>query len=204
MRRGAQVVDLEGLANHRGSILGSVPDSPQPSQKAFESALVDAMRAFDPTRPVFLEAESSKIGRLDVPPQLFARLAEAPLVMLSLPTAKRVEWIRRGYAHFETPRFEDTLRRNIQFCAPAAGRAAVDRWEKLIDLRDWDAFVEAMLLDHYDAAYARAKDRDAKKADRDKDLAPLPLDLPDFDHSSMDDAADALVKKYDPQATACT
>ena len=72
---GAQVVDLEGLARHRGSILGALPGAEQPTQKGFESALYDAIRGFDGDKPVFVELESPKVGRLDVPRPIFKRLA---------------------------------------------------------------------------------------------------------------------------------
>ena len=81
---GAQVLDLEALANHRGSVLGLVPGSRQPSQKAFDSAVWDALRRFDPARPVFVESESKKIGDLRVPEALIVRMRASPCVWLEL------------------------------------------------------------------------------------------------------------------------
>ena len=158
---GAQVVDLEGLARHRGSILGALPGAEQPTQKGFESALYEAIRGFDGDKPVFVELESPKVGRLDVPRPVFKRLASAPVVEVVLPMNERVKWIRSGYAHFEDGGAgTEKLRRLLDFCAPTAGKKAVARWNDFVDAGDWDGFVEAMLEDHYDPGYDRARARD--------------------------------------------
>lgn len=68
---GWQVLDLEGLAGHRGSIFGQRA-TPQPSQKLFESGIAQTLARFDPDRPVVVEAESSKVGAVNVPPQVWA------------------------------------------------------------------------------------------------------------------------------------
>ena len=198
--RGAQVVDLEGLARHRGSILGALPGAAQPSQKAFESALVRALRDVDLSRPVFLELESPKIGRVDVPRPLFKRLAAAPVVEVVLPLAERVAWIRANYAHFEDGR-EGTaeLKRLLDFCAPTAGKKAVARWKALADDRAWDAFVEAMLLDHYDPGYARSRKRDRAGAGAAAD-APFRLDLASTADADVGAAAETLLREFDPRA----
>jgi tRNA 2-selenouridine synthase len=163
--RGAQVVDLEGLASHRGSILGAMPDEKQPTQKHFESRLYNALRELDPSRPTFVELESAKIGRLDVPRPIFRRLIEAPVVEVRVPIQSRVAWIREGYAHFEDCG-EGTaqLRRLLDFCAPTAGKKTVARWNSYIDEEDWDAFVRDMLESHYDVGYERSRARDRRNA----------------------------------------
>ena len=71
---GAQVLDLEAIACHRGSVLGGLPDTPQPSQKAFDRQLWQALRAFDAQRPVFVESESRRVGALQLPDALVARM----------------------------------------------------------------------------------------------------------------------------------
>ena len=69
-----RIVDLEALAAHRGSVLGNLPDAPQPPQKLFDSQVWHALRGFDPARPVFAEAESRRIGLVTVPDALIDRL----------------------------------------------------------------------------------------------------------------------------------
>ena len=99
-RQGAQILDLEGLANHKGSILGNTPDSPQPGQKRFESRLWEAFKKFDPNKPVFTEAESNRIGRLQCPPPLWKRLGEGKVVLVDLPLPERGKLLALEYEHF--------------------------------------------------------------------------------------------------------
>src|SRR5262249_23942529 len=97
-RQGAQVLDLEALACHKGSVLGGLPDAPQPSQKLFETGIVDAMRGMDFDRPVFVEAESRRIGRLNVPTPVVERMRASPCVVIDAPRAARVDYLMRDYA----------------------------------------------------------------------------------------------------------
>ena len=93
--RGVQTIDLEGLANHRGSALGARGE--QPSQKAFESALAAAVAALDPTRPVVIEAESSKVGRLNVPPKVYGAMKSARRLRIAAPLTARAAFLTREY-----------------------------------------------------------------------------------------------------------
>ncbi len=97
---GAQVLDLEALAAHRGSVLGDLPDAPQPAQKMFESLVWSALHRFDPARPVFVEAESKKIGNLRVPQTLIAAMWESDCLKLDAPVEMRVEMLIEEYRHF--------------------------------------------------------------------------------------------------------
>src|SRR5690606_26786142 len=97
---GAQVLDLEGLACHRSSVLGHLPGQPQPSQKRFDSLLWDALRRFDPARPVYAESESKKVGNLRVPDGLMEAMRASPCIALQLSDSERVELLLEDYAHF--------------------------------------------------------------------------------------------------------
>jgi tRNA 2-selenouridine synthase len=99
-RQGHQVVELEGLANHRGSLLGDLPGERQPTQKLFNMRLVDLLRGFDPERPVWIEAESKKIGTLQLPDALCEAMHRSPVVNLTVPMAERVKLRREDYPHF--------------------------------------------------------------------------------------------------------
>lgn len=100
--QGAQVLDLEQLAMHRGSVLGHLPSQPQPSQKMFESQIWQTLRYFDPEQPVFVESESKKVGNLRVPDQIIQTMRAAPCIALSLATTDRVQLLMQDYAHFVT------------------------------------------------------------------------------------------------------
>src|SRR6185369_9325750 len=97
---GAQALDLEGMARHRGSLLGDLPDRPQPSQKSFDSQLIEALERFDPSRPVYVESESRKIGTVQLPDALLDAMRAAECIRLVLPRPLRVELLKDEYAHF--------------------------------------------------------------------------------------------------------
>ncbi|MFZ3289881.1 MAG: tRNA 2-selenouridine(34) synthase MnmH, partial [Telluria sp.] len=97
---GAQVLDLEQLAAHRGSVLGDLPSQPQPSQKMFETRVWDKLRHFDPALPVFVESESKKVGQLRVPDAVIEQMRRSPCVSVSLSRPNRVRLLMEDYHHF--------------------------------------------------------------------------------------------------------
>ncbi|TSE30043.1 tRNA 2-selenouridine synthase [Tepidimonas thermarum] len=157
---GAQVLDLEGLARHRGSILGAWPDGqPQPSQKAFDTALVDALRRLDPAQPVWVEAESRKIGQVQLPAVLTLALQQAPRVQLEVPFAARLALVLQDYAWLG--RDPQALARRLMALRGLQANDTLARWQ------DWalagnltDLFAELM-THHYDPLYRRAQARAA-------------------------------------------
>ena len=154
-RAGAQVLDLEALAAHRGSILGNLPGEPQPSQKMFESLVWRELRGFDEDRPVFVEAESKKIGRLRVPEALIeAMWASSDCLVLDAPTAVRVELLKGEYAHYIAE--PEALAQQIACLATLHGNERIAHWQALARAGKSDAFVEEMLVSHYDPAYTRS------------------------------------------------
>ncbi len=98
--QGAQVVDLEALANHRSSVLGAIPGLPQPTQKRFDTLVWDALRHLDPARPVFIESESKKVGNVAVPVSLIEAMRQSPCLNLVLPDAERVALLMEDYDFF--------------------------------------------------------------------------------------------------------
>lgn len=168
---GAQVLDLEGLAAHRGSVLGNLPDRPQPSQKAFDSALWATLRRLDPTRPVFVESESRKIGRIALPAELLAALhAQGQPLWIDLPEAARVELLLQDYAHFaaEPEGFCTTLESLVEL----RGHARVTSWQTQARAGDWPGVFAALMREHYDPGYASSLRRHFPAL---ADTAPLAL-----------------------------
>jgi tRNA 2-selenouridine synthase len=153
-QNGAQVLDLEALAHHRGSVLGGLPSLPQPSQKRFESRLWEALRAFDARRPVFVESESRKVGNLRVPDELIGAMRASECVRIDLPLVERVKLLREEYAFFEQQ--PERLAALLDCLRPLHGAARVDLWKTLVGAGRWDDVVERLLVDHYDPAYARS------------------------------------------------
>lgn len=154
---GAQVLDLEALAAHRGSVLGSLPDAPQPTQKMFETRVWDTLRQFDPARPVFVEAESRKVGQLRVPGLLMERMRASRCIDLHLSLPNRVALLMQDYAHFcATP---DVLREQLSHLVPLHGHERINGWYALIEAGALPQMVEQLLAQHYDPAYLRSIDR---------------------------------------------
>jgi tRNA 2-selenouridine synthase len=154
---GAQVLDLEKLAAHRGSILGFLPGTPQPSQKAFESALWQAFRRFDPDIPIFIEAESRKVGNLRLPQALTDAMRGSPCIQLTLPLPQRVALLMQDYRHF----IDDPVSLNIQLdcLLTLHGREKIGRWQALASSGQIETLVEELLRDHYDPSYTRSVER---------------------------------------------
>ncbi|MDO9313501.1 MAG: tRNA 2-selenouridine(34) synthase MnmH [Burkholderiaceae bacterium] len=155
--QGAQVLDLEGLANHRGSVLGLVPGSPQPTQKRFDSRLWDAMRHFDPARPVWVESESRKVGELRVPERLIECMRASPCVHLDLPIDARVTLLMEDYAFFvnDVPTFctrLDALR-------ALRGHEVINGWQEAARSGRIESVVRDLLVTHYDPVYLQSMQR---------------------------------------------
>ena len=155
--RGVQVIDLEGLARHRGSLLGAV-DGGQPGQKAFESALAARIAALDPGRPVLVEAESSKIGELILPPGLWRAMLDAPRIVVEAPMEARAAYLARAYADLAAA--SEVLAARLAGLIPLQGRDRVGRWQALAR----DGAVEVLAADlieaHYDPRYAKSRARE--------------------------------------------
>lgn len=153
-RAGAQVLDLEARAAHRGSLLGALPDQGQPTQKMFESLVWHALTRFDPARPVYVESESKKIGALRVPEALIQAMRASPCIRLDVPLAARVRLLTEDYAHFlDDPR---AIQAQLAHLVPLRGHETVEAWQDLVRQRDWDRLVAALLEEHYDPAYFRS------------------------------------------------
>jgi tRNA 2-selenouridine synthase len=179
---GAQVLDLEALAKHRGSVLGELPGDPQPSQKMFESLVWHALRKFDAVLPVFVEAESRRIGSLRVPESLLARMRASACVRIHAPVAERVGFLLGEYRHLlEEPAWLKTLLLRL---TALHSRETVGRWIAQIDARDWHALVTDLLATHYDPAYLRSMEKNYTGL-----IDAVLLDVPRLDDAGFDAAA---------------
>ena len=156
-KAGAQALDLENLAAHRGSVLGELPDRPQPPQKLFESRLARELARFDPARPVFVEGESKKIGQLHVPDALIERMRASPCVLLEASVETRVELLIGEYRHFLEDRA--ALGRQLDCLVALHGRERIAQWKALAARGEWRELVARLLVEHYDPAYRRSASR---------------------------------------------
>jgi tRNA 2-selenouridine synthase len=184
-RVGAQVLDLEQLAAHRGSVLGNLPSQPQPSQKMFETRIWDKLRRFDPARPVFVESESKKVGNLRVPDAVMERMRASPCISLTLSRPNRVRLLMEDYRHFA----EDAsiLNAQLDHLVQLHGRAKIDAWHELANSGAMPELVDQLLVEHYDPAYVRSIDRNFQQFGEAE-----VLELPDIAESDFVRAAEYL------------
>ena len=154
---GHQVLDLEALARHRGSVLGQLPDAPQPTQKWFESSLLQTLAQLDPSRPIYVESESRKIGRLSVPASLLQAMHSGHCLSMATPEAVRVKALLEDYPHFTGNK--DLLEKQLEFLQPFHARTMLEGWRELIASGDFPALVASLLTNHYDPAYFRALEK---------------------------------------------
>ena len=154
---GAQVLDLEALARHRGSVLGSLPGEDQPSQKMFESLVLEALSRFTPERPVHVEAESKKIGVVQVPEALMTRMRAAPCLKVDLAMPLRIAFLKDEYVHYlnDTP----SLYTQLDCLVDLHGHERIAEWKQLAARGQWDEMVGRLLTEHYDPAYLRGMGR---------------------------------------------
>lgn len=155
--QGAQVLDLEGLANHRSSVLGIMPGLPQPSQKHFDTLLWNELRQFDPSKPVYIESESRKVGNLAVPEALILAMRASPCFKLELSDDERVKLLLEDYDFFvKNPSF---FSQRLDALVAIRGKQVVEEWQRLIMTGDIEKVVRDLLLTHYDPTYFASMQR---------------------------------------------
>ena len=167
---GAQVLDLEALANHRSSVLGMIPGQAQPTQKGFDTLVWDQLRRFDVHRPVFVESESRKVGNVTVPDALIERMRTSPCLRLELPEDERVALLLEDYDFF--------VRDPALFCerltalTEIRGKSVVDNWQAQVAAGQIENVVRELLTRHYDPGYAASIARNFKHYTEAPTIAP--------------------------------
>ena len=180
--RGVQVIDLEALAGHRGSLFGTLPGG-QPAQKGFETALARRLAGLDPAQPVVVEAESSRIGALNLPPALWRAMRDAPRLTVTAPLNARARYLVRAYPELVADRA--MLRQRLDRLRPFHARVRIEHWQALAEDGAMEALARELMLHHYDPRYARARSAAGEL---------LRLDLPSLEPDALEDAAARLAR----------
>ena len=157
--QGAQMLDLEGMANHRGSLFGARADG-QPAQKLFETRLASRLRSLDPDRLTWVEAESSRVGECTVPPSLWAAMQDAPRIEIAAPLAARAQYLAQAYV--DLTRDATTLKTRIEQLRPFHAAEAIGRWQRLAIDQEWETLAGGLIEAHYDPRYAKSASTSAK------------------------------------------
>ncbi len=178
--RGVQTLDLEALANHRGSLFGEMGE--QPSQKLFESRLAAALAALDPARPVVVEAESSRIGERFLPSGLWGAMRAADRIELLAPAQDRARALLHTYRALAQD--GERLRRLLHRLPGRHGHARLEAWVASAEAGQLQALAESLVEHHYDPAYARSR--------KGSETAATPIPVRGVDAAGWDQAADAV------------
>ena len=168
--QGAQVIDLEALANHRSSVLGAIPGLAQPTQKRFDTLVWDALRKLDPTRPVYIESESKKVGNVAVPVSLIEAMRQSTCLNLVLPDAERVALLMEDYDFFvhDAEHFCNRLQVLTEF----RGKLVVEGWTASVRAGDIEPVVQALLTQHYDPVYLQSMRRNFQQFEKSRTIEP--------------------------------
>lgn len=186
--QGAQVLDLEGLANHRSSVLGALPGVAQPTQKRFDTLIWDTLRRLDPERPVFVESESKKVGNVAIPTRLVERMRASPCINLNLAEDERIALLLEDYDFF--------VQNTAFFChrldalVEVRGKGVVENWKALVRQGDMRSVVAELLSLHYDPGYLQSIQRNFDQYGH-----ALQLALADRSEASLRIAAQSLLAR---------
>jgi tRNA 2-selenouridine synthase len=159
--QGAQVIDLEALANHRSSVLGAIPGVTQPTQKRFDTLIWDALRNLDPNRPVFIESESKKVGNVSVPTSLIDSMRSSECLNLVLPDPERVALLMEDYDFFVKD--AEHFCKRLQVLTEFRGKVVVDGWMESVRHGNMAPVVQELLTEHYDPVYLQSMRRNFQK-----------------------------------------
>lgn len=149
---GAQVLDLEAMAAHRGSLFGAVKGG-QPSQKAFEGCVAVALAGMDPAQPVFVEAESNKIGDMLIPPMLWKAMIAAPRITIAATLEARADFLMRSYSDLVEDQAE--LLSRIDMLSAFHAKEVTDGWRQLAIEAAYRDLALDLMARHYDPRYAK-------------------------------------------------
>lgn len=162
-REGAQVLDLEALAEHRSSVLGMIPGQSQPSQKQFDMRIWHALRQFDPQRTVWAESESKKVGNVSIPEVLMRTMRASPCARVEMSIQERVKLLLEDYAFFvQDP---DLFCKRLDVLRDLRGHALIDQWQAQVRAGDVAAVVHDLLELHYDPGYLSSTRRNFQQFD---------------------------------------
>jgi tRNA 2-selenouridine synthase len=178
----AQALDLEGLARHRGSLLGALPGHAQPSQKGFDTALAGALSKFTPDRPVFVEAESRRIGAVSLPLSLQQAFHQGDCVELDADREERIAFLLQNYSHlFDAPAL---FKQQLARLTALHGKETIARWHAMIDTDARAPLFGELIGLHYDPAYARSSHAHFTKMTHSRRFAFRPS-APDVDQQAL-------------------
>ena len=153
-QKGHQVLDLEGLAKHSGSLLGAHPHYPQPSQKYFETLLHSEICCMNDSKVVYVESESKKIGNRHVPDCLINKIRQSECIWLDVPLEIRVQNLIDSYQHLINQPLK--LKHLLSKFKGISDENKIKEYTNYLELADWTELVKKLLVCHYDPLYKQS------------------------------------------------
>ncbi len=175
---GGQTLDLEALANHRSSVLGAIPGVPQPTQKRFDTLIWDRLRQLDPTRPVFVESESKKVGNVAVPTALIEAMRAGNCLNLVLTDTERVKLLMEDYDFFVKD--QTFFCKRLEALREIRGKVVIDAWQAAVKAGNIESVVQELLTTHYDPVYVQSMQRNFRHYAAANELRPASRDMAAF------------------------
>lgn len=160
-KQGAQVLDLEGLANHRGSVFGGMGDGSQPGQKLFESRLWAALQELDSDKPILVEAESNRIGKREIPKRVWKAMQAAPSITVEASQQARARYLTRAYGDIIAN--PERILQSIDALRKFHAKTIISEWREMVASGAYEQLALELIRDHYDAMYKRSRQRRAGK-----------------------------------------
>ena len=186
-QQGGQILDLEGLANHKGSLLGKIPNLKQPSQKFFESKLFYQLKQLNLKKEVFLEAESSKIGNIHIPKTIWAKMIVSPRIEIKADIHLRSTFLVKDYEYMcENPELINPI---ILGLRKRLSKKLVDSWKELIDQKKWQELTRSFLENHYDPSYSSNTIKNDRKVIKE-------IKAKSFNSSEITKIASSIIKNF--------
>ena len=160
-KQGYNTIDLEALANHRGSVFGDLGLDEQPTQQQFENDLSIKWRNTDPSYPVFIESESRKIGRMEIPEDIWNQMESGYYLKIDMNIDRRVKNLLDEYGHHK----KSDLKKRIERISKRLGGAEAKEAINLLNKDNLPAFCKLLLKKYYDRMYDKAYDvRESSKS----------------------------------------
>ncbi|TXD58600.1 tRNA 2-selenouridine(34) synthase MnmH [Polaribacter sp. IC066] len=148
--KGQQVIDLEGLANHRGSAFGGIDLPPQPTTEQFENNLFSRVRSLNPDKPIWIEDESSSIGKVSIPSAFYLAMSTMPVYFLDVPFTERTKHLVDTYANLNQDKLAEAIRRIAKRLGHDRTKLALEALEN----KNYYKVVEITLF-YYDKYYLK-------------------------------------------------
>ena len=180
-----QAIDLEDLANHKGSLLGRNIDKNQPTQKYFESLIYSKLIEFNFKKKVYIEAESSKIGQLHIPKELWKNMLSSKKIQIKTPIHNRIKFLLNDYDYMISN--DSLFQPLLKGLEQKISKNLINEWKKYIKNKEWEKLVKSLLDRHYDPSYKNNFDEKNQKL-----MKTINLDC--IDEKNLIDTAKQILK----------